>query len=215
MAAARMSNKLGSAALDGGSDVFAILLGLLSTLILIGCGSDAQSIQKSSKQVTSGAQFPFATNYCPETRQDCSPDVSAARRVAIQRVVAADHAVNGRVQGILRRPTDQASAAVMDKYLREVRDLLMAKNDVLPPALVGARRGRLALRLVVGDGGQIRQVFIEQSSGYSDIDAHAVDAMFEIGRVPPPEHLIVGGIFTALFSAAFPVASDPAKPADR
>jgi TonB family protein len=83
--------------------------------------------------------------------------------------------------------------ATRDEYLAYVKTIVLAHADgYLSPSVTGARHGMFELDVRVNPTGNIVGVFVLHSSGYPDIDKHAVDLLYSVSPLPPPPKYFQG-----------------------
>jgi TonB family protein len=76
-------------------------------------------------------------------------------------------------------------AATRDEYLAYVYALIRQHDNLLPPGMIGGRRGEAQIEFVVLDDGTIERIKVRQSSGWQDIDARIELMIAAVRRVPP------------------------------
>lgn len=76
-------------------------------------------------------------------------------------------------------------AATKDEYLAYLVSLTRQHIDLLPLAMVGARRGETVISVTVYDNGRIGSVSVARGSGYSDIDERIAQMVRAVGKFPP------------------------------
>jgi TonB family protein len=72
-----------------------------------------------------------------------------------------------------------------DQYRAHLAALTRPHLHLLTPGLIGDRRGRTVLSIVVLLDGTIARIAVAQSSGYPDIDARIEQVVAAVGRFPP------------------------------
>ncbi len=97
--------------------------------------------------------------------------------------------------------------ATRDEYLAYVKTVVLEHADgYLSTGITGARHGLFELDVRVNPSGHIVGVFVLHSSGYPDIDKHAVDLLYSVSPLPPPPKYfqgqdVLGLTWTGVFPA--------------
>jgi TonB family protein len=76
-------------------------------------------------------------------------------------------------------------AATRDNYLALLKALTQRHMNLLPPSVIGGRRGDTYLSVLVLSDGTIARIAILRSSGYPDIDERVGQMVAAVGRFPP------------------------------
>ncbi len=94
--------------------------------------------------------------------------------------------------------------ATRDEYCAYALNLTLRHIDLLPNALIGARRGQTVLSIRVLEDGTIQNVMVAQSSGYPDIDERVEQMVHAVGRFPPLPRWVPGRYMDFTFQLHFP-----------
>jgi TonB family protein len=105
-----------------------------------------------------------------------------------------------------RRGRFPGPAATRDEYLAYMHSLIRQHYNLLPPAMVGDRRGMTVIEFVVLDDGKIALMKVRRSSGYPDIDRRVAEMIQAVGRFPPLPQWFQGLAMPFEFGFPFPEA---------
>jgi TonB family protein len=72
-----------------------------------------------------------------------------------------------------------------DEYLAYLVTLTRQHIDLLPPSLLGGRRGETVISVYVGENGDISNIHVALGSGYPDIDERIEQMVEAVRRFPP------------------------------
>jgi len=97
-------------------------------------------------------------------------------------------------------------AATRDEYLAYVHSLIRQHYNLLPLAMIGARRGEAQIEFVVLDDGTIAMIRVRQSSGWQDIDARIEMMIAAVRHVPPLPQWFQGPSMALVLNLPFPDA---------
>jgi protein TonB len=117
-----------------------------------------------------------------------------------------------RPQPVLRLPLPlqpgrvPGPAATRDEYLAYLVALTRRHLDMLPLAMVGARRGATVLTIRVLDDGTVARIAVAQGSGYPDIDERIERMVAAVGRFPPLPQWFQGPSMELRLRLQFPEA---------
>jgi TonB family protein len=117
-----------------------------------------------------------------------------------------------RPQPVLRLPLPlqpgrvPGPAATRDEYLAYLVALTRRHLDMLPLAMVGARRGATVLTIRVLDDGTVARIAVAQGSGYPDIDERIERMVAAVGRFPPLPQWFQGPAMELRLRLQFPEA---------
>jgi TonB family protein len=81
--------------------------------------------------------------------------------------------------------TAPGSVATRDEYLASLVTLTRQHTNLLPPSLIGDRRGETVISVKVSKDGAIGPIGVLRSSGYPDIDERIEQMVSAVGRYPP------------------------------
>lgn len=97
-------------------------------------------------------------------------------------------------------------AMTRDQYRAYLVTLTRPHLYLLSPSLIGDRRGRTTLSIVVLLDGTVARIAVAQSSGYPDIDARIERIVAAVGRFPPLPPSFAGPSTELLLVLRFPDA---------
>jgi TonB family protein len=97
-------------------------------------------------------------------------------------------------------------AATRDEYLAYLAYLTRQHLNLLPMSVLGGRRGRTVIDILVLDNGTVATLKIGQSSGYPDIDRRIESMIVAVGRFPPLPQWFQGPSMQLEFTLKFPEA---------
>ena len=97
-------------------------------------------------------------------------------------------------------------AATRDEYLAYLAYLARQHIGLLPPSLIGGRRGETIINVLVLDDGTVAMLSIGLSSGYPEIDARVEQMIRAVGRFPPLPQWYQGPSMRLEFRLQFPEA---------
>jgi protein TonB len=97
-------------------------------------------------------------------------------------------------------------AATRDEYLAYLVTLTRRHMDLLPPHLVGGRRGETVLELLVLADGTIAKIEVAHGSGYPEIDERIEQMVAAVRRFPPLPQWYQGHAIALNFKLRFPEA---------
>ena len=97
-------------------------------------------------------------------------------------------------------------AATRDEYLAYVHSLIRQHYNLLPLAMIGARRGEAQIEFVVLDDGTIAMIRVRQSSGWQDIDSRIEMMIAAVRHVPPLPQWFQGPSMALVLNLPFPDA---------
>jgi periplasmic protein TonB len=105
-----------------------------------------------------------------------------------------------------REPRVPGPAATRDEYLAYLVTLTRRHMDLLPPHLVGDRRGETVLELLVLADGTIAKIAVAHGSGYPEIDERIEQMVAAVRRFPPLPQWYQGRAIALDFKLRFPEA---------
>ena len=97
-------------------------------------------------------------------------------------------------------------AATRDEYLAYLVTLTRRHIDLLPPHLIGDRRGETVLELLVLGDGTIAKIEVARGSGYPEIDERIEQMVAAVRRFPPLPQWYQGRAIALNFKLRFPEA---------
>jgi len=97
-------------------------------------------------------------------------------------------------------------AATRDEYLAYLVTLTRRHIDLLPPHLIGDRRGETVLELLVLGDGTIAKIEVAHGSGYPEIDERIEQMVAAVRRFPPLPQWYQGRAIALNFKLRFPEA---------
>jgi outer membrane biosynthesis protein TonB len=75
--------------------------------------------------------------------------------------------------------------ATRDEYFALLKTLTQRHLYLLPPSLIGGRRGETDIAILILGDGRIARIAVARSSGYPDIDERVERMVAAVGRFPP------------------------------
>jgi TonB family protein len=99
-------------------------------------------------------------------------------------------------------------AATRDEYLAYLVYLTRKHLNLLPLSMIGGRRGKTVINIMVRDDGTLASVDIGSSSGYADIDQRVEAMIRAVGRFPPLPQWFQGPSMELEFMLIFPEAME-------
>jgi TonB family protein len=97
-------------------------------------------------------------------------------------------------------------AATRDEYLAYMHSLIRQHYNLLPPGMLGERRGMTVVEFVVLDDGKVALLKIRRSSGWPDIDNRVAEMVAAVGHFPPLPQWFQGLAMPFEFGFPFPEA---------
>ena len=100
--------------------------------------------------------------------------------------------------------------ATRDEYLAYINSQILQHGSAyLSTAITGPRHGAIELDIRVNPSGNIVGVFVARSSGYPDIDKHAVDLVYSVSPLPPvPKYFQGQDVLGLTWNGVFPTPFD-------
>lgn len=115
-----------------------------------------------------------------------------------------------RLDAVSKEATREARvpgpAATRDEYLAYLVTLTRRHIDLLPPSVIGDRRGETVLELLVLADGTIARISVTHGSGYPEIDERVEQMVAAVRRFPPLPQWYQGQTVALDFRLRFPEA---------
>lgn len=95
-------------------------------------------------------------------------------------------------------------SATRDEYCAYALSLTLRHLDLLPNALLGARRGETTVTIRLRADGSIMNAMVARSSGYTDIDERVTQMVYAVGKFPPLPSWVSTPVAAFTFRLHFP-----------